>query len=300
MNIAAEGLLYGMQILVTFGFAGPKLAQAERQRSLSRNPRWVASHPEFLQSHRDVAAWPFRAAGLLSLTLLGAAMVTGDSAFMYAVHGPLFLVLVMGLILYCVKMETKVQAAIPKDSVQRAPLIPRSTFRYLSPWAVLPATGLFLVALALNTGGYLLGSLSPTRALGNSCFILLMAGGAWFGLVQTAKRQPYRTTLETDTLGRRFELQVVLIAAHYFALLGLYYTAGSFGSASVFPLPPTLLHAYIEGQSFPWENFFQEIPYRIVDYSATLLLISILLWTATSRFYRKVLAFRFEASTPIP
>lgn len=36
MNIAVEGLLYGMQILVTFGFAGPKLAQAERQRSLSK------------------------------------------------------------------------------------------------------------------------------------------------------------------------------------------------------------------------------------------------------------------------
>ncbi len=300
MNINLEGLLYGLQILVTFGFAGPKMAQAERQRSLSRNPAWVLSNPEFLKSHRTVAVWPLRAAALLSLMLLGVALAMGDVKLLYAVHSPLFVLLMTGLIAYYVKAEAKVQALIPKDAVQRAPLIPRSAFRFLSPWSILPLIGFFLAALVLNGGGYFFGSLSPARVLGNISVLVLMAGGAWYGLIQTVKRQPYRTTLETDTLGRRFELRIVLIAAYYFALLGLYFTIGSLGSAPVFSLPPTLLHAFFEGQSFPWTNFFQDFHYRIVDYSGTALVVAVLLWTGTSRFYRKVLAFQFETSAPLP
>lgn len=300
MNLAAEGILYSIQIVVAFAFAGPKMAQAERQKTLSRNPAWVLSNPDFLNRHATVAVWPQWAAGSLSLALLGAALLKGDPVFLYAVHMPFFVLLLAGLIFYYGKAEAKVQSLIPKDTVQRAPLIPRSAFRFLSPWSVVPLIGLFLFALALNGAGYFRQSIAWERALGNICFLVPLAGGAWFGLNQTVKRQPYRTTSETDTLGRRFDLQIILTAAYFFALVGLYYTFGSLGRAPVLSMPPTLLHAYIEGQSFPWPRFFSDFRYRIVDYSATLYLIAALLWTGTSRFYRKVLAVQFGKSGQMP
>lgn len=300
MNLTLEGLLYCLQIMVTFGFAGPKIAQAERQRSLSRNPAWVLANPGFLRTHRVVAVWPLRAAGLLSLALLGAALAMGNSSFLYAVHGPVFVLLMVGLIAYYAKTEAKVQAQIPKDALQRAPLIPRTASRFLSSGLVIPLIGLFLAALIVNAGGFLSGSLSPERMYGNVTILIVMAGGTWYGLLYAVRRQPYRTTLETDTLGRRFELRIVLMAAYYFAILGLYYTIGSLGSAPVFSLPPTLVHAFFEGQSFPWPNFFRDAQYRIVDYSATVLVVAMLLGTVTSKFYRRVLAFQFEAPAPLP
>lgn len=300
MNLAVEGILYSTQIILTFAFAGPKMAQAERQRTLSRNPAWVFSNPEFLNAHRAVSIWPLWTAGSLSLALLGTALIKGDQVFLFAIHIPVFVLLTAGLLLYYGKAEARVKALIPKDTVQRAPLIPRSAFRFISPWSVLPLAGLFLSAMALNGFGYLRHSIEGERALGNICFLVLLAGGAWIGLNQTVKRQPYRTTLETDTMGRRFDLLIILSAAYFFALLGLYYTVGSLGSAPLFSSPPTLLHAYLEGQTFPWTLFLSEFRYRIVDYAATLYLVVALLWTGTSRFYKKVLAVQFGKPAQMP
>lgn len=300
MNLYLEAFLYSLQIIITFIYAGPKLAQAERQRTLSRNPPWLLLNPEFLRAHRAVSVIPFRAAALLSMILVAIGVFMESQKVLFAAHQPVFLVLILGLVLYCTKTEAKVLVGIPKDAIQRAPLVPRSAFRLLPLGGMSPLVAIFLGALALNGMGYFQKTVQLDRVLGNITFLVMIAGISLYGISQTIKRQPYRTTLETDNQGRTFELHLVLVATYFLCLMGLYFTVGSLGSKPIFSMPPTLLHALIESQPFPWEHYFRDFQYRIVDYSTTVFLIFLLVWTTTNKFYRKVLAVQFDKSAPIP
>ncbi len=300
MNLYIEAVLYSLQMILTFMVAGPKLVQAERQRTLSRNPAWVFSNPEFIATHRKAPLAPLRLACLISLLVLVLALSIGSNWLLFAVHIPVFVLLLIVLALYFGKIEEKVRIRIPKDSIQRAPLVPRSTFRFLSLWSLLPLFAILLTALSLNGFGYFSEALSQKRALGNISFLVLVSGISLFGIIHTIKRKPYRTRVETDNQGRKFELRLVLVAAYFLIFVGFYYTAGSFGQNPIFPSPPTMLHAYFENAAFPWKSFFEEFQYRVVDYSATLFILILLIWIATNKFYQKILAVQFEKSVEPP
>ncbi len=300
MNLYVEAVLYSSQMILTFMVAGPKMVQAERQRTLSRNPTWVFSNPEFIAANAKVTLTPLRAAGLISMVLLVIALLASSNWLLFAVHIPVFVLLLIALALYFGKIEEKVRIRIPKDSLQRAPLVPRSTFRFLSLWSILPLFGIFLAALSLNGFGYFSEALTQKRALGNIAFLVLVSGISLYGINHTIKRQPYRTRLETDNQGRRYELRLILVAAYFLISVGFYYTVGSFGQIPIFPSPPTMMHAYFENAAFPWKSFFEEFQYRVVDYSATIIMLILLIWIATNKFYKKVLAVQFEKSAELP
>lgn len=293
MNLYAETLLYGAQIASMFFLGGPVMVRAERQKSLSRNPGWVSSQSEFLRANRKVSLAPVLAAGILLEALLAVGASMASPAALFAVHIPGCLLAIIALILYYGKQEARLRELIPKDTVQRAPLVPRSLFRLLSPWAVIPLITLLAASLCINGYGYFQGIIPVERLLGNVALIGIFSALLVSGFLNTIKRRPYRVSAETDGLARRFELQLIAAVGYLLAGLAVYHAMGSIGPDPVFPHPPTLLHAWFEGTVFSWERFFLDPRYRIVDYTATLFLMMLSVWVAANRFHRKILAVDF-------
>lgn len=65
--IVLETCVYTLQIASFFFLAGPILIRSERQRTLARNPAWVAGHPEFLARHGKADVQASVAFGLILL-----------------------------------------------------------------------------------------------------------------------------------------------------------------------------------------------------------------------------------------
>ena len=293
MKLLIESILYGLQIVSVFMVAGPVMARAERQRSLSRNPGWAAANREFLLSHRQPSVSPLTAIGLVLLALLAGAGILGSPMAAFAVHGPLFALAVAGLCAFYWKKERDLRKRIPGDTVQRADLSLRTLSRFLGPWSRVPLIALASTALAVNVGGVFMGTMQVGRCLGNLAFLAASAGLISYALSQSLKRPAYRTSGETDSQGRTFELRIVLAVGYLMAAVGLYHALGSLGSNPLLPMPPTLLHAKLEGTRFSWSHFLEAAPYRAIDYAATVFLIAMGAWIAGSPFYRKVLSVDF-------
>lgn len=296
MHRLAEFILYGSQIATGLFWAGPVIARAERQRTLARNPGWIDAHVEFLAANRKPALAPLWTAGTCLIGLAALAAWSDVPAAPFAVHGPLFLLAGIALILYYRGAEIRLRRQIPQDSVRRAHLAPRTLSRFTSIWPLIILAAMLACALAVNACGLYLHTLRPDRFSGNVALLLLIAGGAGLGIRQTIKRRPYNTGSETDDLGRRFELRMVLAAAYFFAGVSLYHAAGSWGAYPLFPQPPTMLHAWLERSAFSWDHFLHDWQYRAVDYSATVFFILLAIGIATNRFYRKILAVDFRWS----
>lgn len=293
MKLLIEIILYGLQIVSVFLVAGPVMARAERQRSLSRNPGWAASDREFLQAHRQPPLLPLTAVGMVFLVLLAVAGIMASPMAAFAVHGPLFALAAGCLYAYYWKKETDLRKRIPGDSVQRADLSVRTLSRFLGPWSLIPLIALATAGLAVNVYGALTGAMIPGRSLGNLVFLCVSAGLIAFALSQSLRRPAYRTSGETDTQGRTLELRIVLAVGYLMAAVALYHALGSLGSDPLLPMPPTLMHAKLEGAHFSWSHFLHAVPYRAVDYAATVFLIAMGPLIAGSPFYRKVLTVDF-------
>ncbi|MDQ3002367.1 MAG: hypothetical protein M3Y08_14035 [Fibrobacterota bacterium] len=299
MNLYAETILFGAQIATIFFLAGPVMVRAERQKSLSRNPGWVFLQPGFLEANGKVSLAPVLAVGILLEVMLGAAFSMASPAAMFAVHVPGCLLGILGLIHHYGKQEARLRDLIPKDALQRAPLVPRSLFRLLSPWVVIPLVALLAGSLCINGYGFFQTTIPVERMLGNFALIGIFSALVAFSFLNTIKRRPYRVSAETDGLARKFELQVIAATGYFFAAVVVFHSVGSIGPEPIFRHPPTLLHAWFEGTSFSWEHFFRDAPYRIVVYTTTLFLILLSVWVAVNRFHRKVLAVDFR-SAPDP
>lgn len=299
MGFFPEVMIYGIQIAAVFALAGPVLARAERRKTLSRNPAWVRSQPELLGASGEPSLAPFKAAGAALAILLIAAAAAGSPMGLFLVHGPLFLLVLVGLYLHYWRLEKRLGERIPKDNLQRAPLAPRSLERFLSKGALIPPTALLVSACAINGYGWITGSLSPGRVFGNLVMLLILTALIASGLVHTVRRQPYRISEETDTLGRQFDLRIVLAAAYYFSAVSLFYALGSFGASPLVDLPPTTLHAWFEGTRFSWDHFLREPQYRIVDYATSLFVAFLSVWIAGSRFLRKVSVVDFRTEMDV-
>lgn len=294
MGFFPDVMIYGIQLAAVFALAGPVLARAERRKTLSRNPAWVRSQPELLRAFGEPSLAPIKAAGAVLAILLIAAAAAGSPLGLFVVHGPLFLLALAGLYLHYWLQEKRLRERIPKDNLQRAPLAPRSLERFLSKGALIPPTALLIAACAINGYGWVTGSLSPGRAFGNLVMLLIFTATIASGLVRTVRRQPYRISEETDTLGRQFDLRIILVVAYYFSAVSLFYALGSFGASPLVDLPPTSLHAWFEGTRFSWDHFLRDPQYRIVDYASSLFLAALCVWMARSRFLRTVSVVDFR------
>lgn len=296
MKLLMEIILYALQIVTVFLVAGPVLARAERQRSLSRNPGWAASDREFLRTHRQPPLMPLIAVGMVFLILLAAAGILSSPMAAFALHGPAFALAVAGLYAYYWKLESDLRKRIPGDTVQRAVLSVRTLSRFLSPWSLVPLLALGTAALAINAAGALAGAMTAGRSIGNLIFLCVTGGLIAFALSRSLKRPAYRTSGETDAQGRTLELRIVLAVGYLMAAVALYHALGSLGPDPLLPMPPTLMHAKLEGAQFSWSHFLHAAPYRAVDYAATVFLIALGFWIATSPFHRKVLSVDFGKS----
>jgi hypothetical protein len=300
MKLLAETVLYGMQIAAVFVLAGPVLVRVERQRTFSRNPAWVSTQMDFLNENQKVSMMPLTAGGIIMAICLALAAIIATPTALFVAHGPLFLFVLLGVLFYYRRIELRLRNIIPKDPLQRASLIPRSFFRYVSRGFTLTWVILALGILVINGYGVYAGAMLPKRALANVLFHVAVSTGILYGFKYTLKRQPYRISQATDDLARRFEFQMLLVAAYFITGIVLYYSVGSLGESPIFPLAPTVFHMWVEGAPFSYGHFFQDIQYRIVDYSATVLLIFLCAWTASHRFHKKVLAVDFRKAPNPP
>jgi len=292
MKMTAEILLYSLQFASAFFLAAPIMMRAERQNTLSRNPAWVASQPGFLETYGKASPAPAFALGAILLVLLAAAAYIASPLYVFIVHAPVFLAGSLGLMAYCAKVESGLRGRIPRDTVRHADLAPRKLSRFLPAWSFLPLGALAAGVLAVNA----FGNMASDRALGNSAFFFLMIGILVFALFKSLNRQSYRTSGETDAQGRAFELRITLAVTSFVAAISLYHALGSLGPRPLLPHPPTMLHAWLEGVPFSWSHYLHSMPYRVLDYSATVFLIAMSLWIANSRFHRKVLSVDFSKS----
>ena len=294
MKLYFETALYGLQVASAFILAGPVLVRAERQKTLSRNPDWVSTNPVFLRDNRLVSIMPLKAASILLSVLLLVAVAATSTVFLFAIHGPLFLLTIIGLGLYYNKKEAGVKAQIPKAIRQRASLVPRSLFRFLSARSLLPLIGIVVAIISINVWRLYSGSINSGRALGNITLICLFLCGCAFGIYNNVHRQSYRTSNDTDIVARKFELRLVMATAYFLTFVSLYHTLGSLRPVPMLPQPPTMIHAWFEKSPFSWYHFFNDLNYRAVDYSATIFLIMLFGWISQSRFYKKILIVDFR------
>lgn len=288
--IHVEALVYALQITSFFLIAGPVMVKTERHRTLSSNPAWLASQPDFFTRHGAVNLRPFRLVTVALLTLLATAAATSSRAWVFAVHTPLFLLVCGGLYAYYDTTEKRLRTAIPEDPIRKASLSPRTLRSFISGWTVWGLVSAAAIILGLNAWGYATGRIDPSRALGNGMLLCLLAVALGFLVRYTLQRAPYRMSAETDSTGRSMELSLTLGTAAFFVVVCLYHSLGSWGETPLFPYPPTQLHALFEGAPWSWSHYFERSEYRWIELGTALFIALVGPWLARSSFTRKLLA----------
>lgn len=147
-----------------------------------------------------------------------------------------------------------------------------------------------LGCLGVDAWGYATGARQPARALANATFFGACALGLGLLTARTLRRAAYRLSPQIDSSGRSLELSLCLGAAGFFALVSLYHTVGSLGASPLFPHPPTMLHALIEGEKWTYAIFFERAEYRWVELGTAVFVALLGPWLATSAFIRRLLS----------
>lgn len=287
--IILEAFVYAVQIASFFLLAGPALLRAERQRTLARNPAWVAEHPEFHARYGRAEVRASHLFAIILLLLLGAAAAMGSRPLMFLVHAPVFLVLALGLIIPADRRERKLRAGIPEEAVRRASLRPRTVAGLLPP-GMMAALGLLAAgSLAVNAWGWLSGSMLPARAAGNAAFFGLFAVGMGLVMRYIAGRPSFRFSESTEATGRSLEMSLTLGVSLLLAVVNLFHSLGSLGADPLFPYPPSMIHALIESQPWSWSLFLARPEYRWAEMAAALAIAWVGPWLAVSPFHRRLL-----------
>lgn len=285
-----EAVIYALQIVSFFLIAGPVMVRTERRQTLALNPAWIASRPDFLKSHGEVDLRPFRVATLVLLSLLVAAAAAASRPWVFVVHTPLFLAVVLGFYVYYDKTEKRLRATVPEDPIRKATLSPRRLRAFLPGWVLWGLAGAATLIFGINAWGYATGAIEPSRALANGAVLSLFAVGLGLLIRYTLRRASYRMSPETDSTGRSLELSLTLGVAAFMALVCLYFSLGSVGSNPLFAYPPTQLHALIENTTWSWSVYFERWEYRWVELSTALFIALLGPWQARSSFTRRLMA----------